>query len=28
VSSQSEAEQLQSSVRLANLGEPTLVKAD
>ncbi|WP_347505863.1 septal ring lytic transglycosylase RlpA family protein [Pseudomonas anguilliseptica] len=28
LSSQSEAEQLQSSVRLANLGEPTLVKAD
>ena len=28
VSSQSEAEQLQSSVRLANLGEPTLVKPD
>jgi rare lipoprotein A len=28
LSSQSEAEQLQNSVRLANLGEPTLVKAD
>src|SRR3989338_4723694 len=28
LSSQSEAEQLQSSVRLANLGEPTLVKHD
>ncbi|MGE6793301.1 rare lipoprotein A [Pseudomonas guineae] len=28
VSNQSEAEQLQDSVRLANLGEPTLVKAD
>ena len=28
LSSQGEAEQLQDSVRLANLGEPTLVKAD
>ncbi|MBU1332872.1 MAG: septal ring lytic transglycosylase RlpA family protein [Gammaproteobacteria bacterium] len=28
ISSQGEAEQLQSSVRLANLGQPTLVKAD
>jgi rare lipoprotein A len=28
LSSQSEAEQLQDSVRLANLGDTTLVKAD
>ena len=28
ISNQGEAEQLQSSVRLANLGEPALVKAD
>jgi rare lipoprotein A len=28
VNTQREAEQLQDSVRLANLGEPTLVKAD
>jgi len=28
VNSQGEAEQLQLSVRLANLGQPTLVKAD
>ena len=28
ISNQGEAEQLQSSVRLANLGQPTLVRAD